>query len=53
MDFDSYWEPADLPEFDVPSLINTCDLLHAPASAMFESFVTERLRNDVFRKDAP
>lgn len=52
MDFDSYWEPAELPEFDVPSLIDTCDLLHAPASAMFENFVTERLRNDVFRKDA-
>lgn len=50
MDFDSYWEPGDLPEFDTDSMAGTCDLLHTPASAMFEGFVTDRLRNEIFRK---
>lgn len=50
MDFDSYWEPGDLPEFDTDSMASTCDLLHTPASAMFEGFVTDRLRNEIFRK---
>lgn len=51
MDFDSYWEPGGLPEFDPDSLVDTCDLLHTPASALFEGFVTDRLRDEIFRKD--
>jgi uncharacterized protein (TIGR04255 family) len=48
VDFDSSWQPDILPSFDPKALIEICDLLHAPASATFESFITEKLRN-VFR----
>lgn len=48
MDFDSSWQPDDLPAFGTPKLLEICDLLHGPASSSFESFITDRLR-DVFR----
>lgn len=48
LDFDSSWQPETRPKFDPTELIEICDLLHAPASATFESFITDKLRN-VFR----
>jgi uncharacterized protein (TIGR04255 family) len=48
IDFDSSWQPDTLPSFDPEALIEICDLLHVPASATFESFITEKLRN-IFR----
>jgi uncharacterized protein (TIGR04255 family) len=49
LDFDSYWEPADLPAFEVGGLMDVLDQLHAPASSMFEACVTDELRSKVFR----
>lgn len=48
LDFDSSWQPDMFPTFSPAELITTCDLLHVPASATFESFITDKLRN-VFR----
>lgn len=48
LDFDSSWQPAGLPAFKSAELLEICDQLHTPASASFESFLTEQLRN-VFR----
>ena len=51
LDFDSYWEPRGLPRFDPQEILQVCDLLHTPASSLFESFITDRLRNEVFRRE--
>jgi uncharacterized protein (TIGR04255 family) len=50
MDIDSFWTPSrDVPEFDVKTLLTTCDELHAPVGKLFERLITERLREEVFR----
>lgn len=50
LDIDSFWETSgDIPEFEVPALIAMLDLLHAPVRSLFESLITERLREDVLR----
>ena len=51
LDFDSFWEPADIPEFDATVLIETCDALRAPVRTLFDLAVTDKLRRDVFMKE--
>ena len=51
LDFDSFWEPPDIPEFDAASLIETCDALRTPVRTLFDLVVTDRLRRDVFMKE--
>jgi hypothetical protein len=51
LDFDSFWEPSDIPEFDPAVLIETCDALRAPVRTLFDLAVTDKLRRDVFMKE--
>lgn len=49
-DVDSFWEPpAGIPEWDEAQLLKTCDTLHAPIRALFETVITDELRNEVLR----
>ncbi len=50
LDIDSFWESSgDIPEFETSKLIALLDLLHAPVRSIFESLITERLREEVLR----
>jgi uncharacterized protein (TIGR04255 family) len=51
LDFDSFWEPADIPEFDPVALIDTCDALRDPVRTLFDLVITDKLRRDVFMKE--
>ncbi|GAA4655746.1 TIGR04255 family protein [Arthrobacter gyeryongensis] len=51
LDVDSFWVPeAGVPEFSPTLLTSQGDALHAPVREMFEQLITDRLRNEVFRK---
>lgn len=53
IDIDSYWMAGEpLPEFSVDSALRYCDELHGPVRELFESSVTEQLRNEVLRRPA-
>jgi uncharacterized protein (TIGR04255 family) len=50
LDMDSFWTPGDVtPEFDIDGVVQLCDRLHDPVRTLFESLVTDRLRNEVMR----
>lgn len=49
LDFDSFAEPPTIPPFEVGELLTTCDSLRAPTRVLFDTIVTERLINEVFR----
>jgi uncharacterized protein (TIGR04255 family) len=51
LDFDSFWEPLDIPAFESQELTRTCDELRAPVRALFDLLVTDRLRTEVFMRD--
>lgn len=51
LDFDSFWQPADIPEFSSEHLLKTCDELRKPARTLFDLVVSDRLRDEVFRKE--
>lgn len=51
LDFDSFWEPSDIPEYDVAALLAVCDQLRAPVRTLFDLVVTDKLRDDVFMKE--
>lgn len=51
IDIDSFWTPTEgLPEVDVERVMTTCDEIHQPVRRLFESLVTDKLRDEVFRK---
>jgi len=51
LDIDSFWMAAEgTPEFDPKMVLETSDELHAPVRALFERLITERLREEVFRR---
>jgi uncharacterized protein (TIGR04255 family) len=50
LDIDSFWAANEgIPEFDPSRIVALCDELHAPVNALFESLITERLREEVLR----
>lgn len=51
IDIDSYWTAPedDMPEFVTQAILGICNDLHSPTRTMFESSITEKLRNDVLR----
>lgn len=53
LDIDSYWarQEEEIVEFDVSSLAEQTRELHAPVRALFEAVITEKLRDDVLRKE--
>jgi uncharacterized protein (TIGR04255 family) len=51
-DIDSFWEgDSEIPEFDPDGLGSLCDRLHQPVRALFDNAVTDRLRDEVLRKE--
>lgn len=52
LDIDSFWQVADeVPEFDVDLILRQADALHEPVRGVFESVITDRLREEVLRHD--
>jgi uncharacterized protein (TIGR04255 family) len=49
-DFDCFWEPPDIPEFDPEHIMATCDQLRTPIRALFDVLVTDKLLAE-FRKE--
>jgi uncharacterized protein (TIGR04255 family) len=49
LDFDSAWQPSDIPEFDAEYLSQLTAELHAPVEALFDSVVTPQLI-EIFRQ---
>jgi uncharacterized protein (TIGR04255 family) len=51
IDIDSFWTPAGaVPEFETEALLATSDDLHTPVRGLFERLITEKLREEVFRR---
>lgn len=51
-DIDSFWETdGTIPEFDPDGIMSICDQLHRPVRALFDTAVTDRLRDEVLRKE--
>lgn len=53
LDFDSFWQPSDIPSFSADGLVSACDELRAPIRNLFDGLVTVRLVDEVFRKVQP
>lgn len=52
LDIDSFWQAADeVPEFDAEFILRQADALHEPVRGVFESVITDRLREEVLRND--
>jgi uncharacterized protein (TIGR04255 family) len=53
IDIDSYWGPAStgVPMLDVDSVSRALEALHRPVRLLFETSITDRLRNEVLRRD--
>lgn len=51
LDFDSFWEPSDIPEFSGSSLVAACDELQVPVRTLFDQLITPKLIDEVFRKE--
>lgn len=50
LDIDSFWQASDqVPEFDVDMILRRADSLHEPVRGVFESLITDRLREEVLR----
>lgn len=50
IDIDSFWTPGEeTPEFDLDRTVDICDKLHDPVRTIFESLITDRLRDEVLR----
>ncbi|MDO5051764.1 MAG: TIGR04255 family protein [Pseudoclavibacter sp.] len=50
LDIDSFWQAADeVPEFNVERILGQTDALHEPVRGVFESVITDRLREEVLR----
>lgn len=54
LDLDSYWQPTpeDAPAFEPALILDTIDALHAPVGATFQRAITDRLREEVLRRDS-
>jgi uncharacterized protein (TIGR04255 family) len=52
LDIDSFWRAAnEVPEFTVDFVLDRADELHEPISDMFESLISDRLREEVLRNE--
>lgn len=50
LDIDSFWQaPEEVPEFDAEFILRQADALHEPVRGVFESVITDRLREEVLR----
>lgn len=52
LDFDSFWEPADIPAFEATTLVAACDELRSPVRRLFDQLSTPELLQ-VYRGEVP
>ena len=50
LDFDSSWQPSDIPEFTARGIVEAADRLHSPLRGLFDSLLQPSLL-ELFRKD--
>jgi len=50
LDFDSFWLPSDIPEFEPETLMDVCDRLKDPVRTLFDALMTDELLTE-FRKE--
>jgi len=50
LDFDSFWQPSDIPRWEADSLLAACDELRRPVRSLFNEIITERLEAEVFNQ---
>jgi len=51
LDIDSFWAPTgDVPEFSEETVLEFARQVHEPVSCLFESLITDRLREEVLRR---
>ena len=53
LDFDSFWQPDEIPAFSAVDLVQSCDDLRAPVRTLFTELVKDRLVDEVFRREPP
>jgi len=53
IDIDSFWTASEeeLPAFSPEAVLGICDSLHRPVRTLFETAITDKLRDDVLRKE--
>lgn len=51
LDFDSSWQPSDIPEFSALEIVSAADRLRSPLRGLFDSLVKPELL-EVFRKES-
>lgn len=52
LDFDSFWQPTSIPPFVDNDLMQICEQLRDPMRALFDRLITDKLRDEVFRKES-
>ena len=50
LDFDSSWQPSDIPEFSASEIVSTADRLRSPLRGLFDNLVKPELL-EIFRKE--
>ncbi|MCH7583274.1 MAG: TIGR04255 family protein, partial [Acidobacteria bacterium] len=50
LDIDSFWEARSFEEYDADRILEISDDLHRPVRSLFETSITDRLRDQVLRK---
>lgn len=50
LDIDSFWRPTAFEDYDEAKILHLCDDLHQPIRSLFETSITDALRDDVLRK---
>ena len=50
LDFDAFWQPSAIPEWDSDVVLETCDQLRKPVRVLFDQVITDRLVAEVFDK---
>lgn len=50
LDFDAFWQPSAIPEWDDAQVIATCDQLSKPVRILFNEIITDRLVTEIFGK---
>ncbi len=50
LDFDSSWQPSDIPSFEAERIVTVADRLRSPLRELFDSLITPSLI-DIFRQD--
>lgn len=51
LDFDSFWQPTDIPAFSAAELVVICDDLRAPVRALFDQLISKRVIDEVFKME--